>query len=215
MKKPWLGLVLIGAMLAFSFAVYGELPERIPTHWNAEGEVDARGSRWPGAFIGPAVALGIWLLLLLLPRIDPRREHYERFWDTYWTFGNLLILFLTLLHVLTLGAALGWPVDVTRLVLLAIGLLFVVLGKYLPRVRSNWWLGIRTPWTLESEQVWRETHRLGGRTFVVGGLITMAAALLPEPARPWVAMAGLFVAGFIPVIYSYFAWGRARRERPA
>jgi uncharacterized membrane protein len=82
----------------------------------------------------------------------------------------------------------------------------------LPRTRSNWWIGIRTPWTMESENVWRATHRLAGKTFMIGGAVTVIGALLPEAVRPWIAIGGLGVGGFIPVIYSYLYW---RREKAA
>ena len=91
---------------------------------------------------------------------------------------------------------------------LGLGSLFVVLGNVLPRTRSNWFMGIRTPWTLESESVWRATHALAGRTFIAGGLITMAAAFMPPRLQPWIAMGALVIGAFVPVVYSYFVWRR-------
>ncbi|HEY8470372.1 MAG TPA: SdpI family protein [Longimicrobiales bacterium] len=215
MSRRWLGPVVVAAMLAFALAVYPSLPERVPTHWGLSGEPDDWMPKWPGAFLPAAMAAGVWLLLVGLRRIDPRRAHYEKFDETYWLLVNLLVLFMALVEVVALGAALGWPLDVARVMLLAAGLLFVALGNYLPRVRSNWWMGIRTPWTLESERVWRETHRVAGWSFVFGGVVTMVAALLPLAARPWVALAGLVVAGFVPVVYSYVLYRRERSGRPA
>jgi|SRR5690554_223024 uncharacterized membrane protein len=215
MSRRWLGPVVVAAMLAFALAVYPSLPERVPTHWGLSGEPDDWMPKWPGAFLPAAFAAGMWLLLIGLRRIDPRRAHYEKFDETFWLLVNVLVLFMALVEVVSLGAALGWPVDVGRVMLLAAGLLFVALGNYLPRVRSNWWMGIRTPWTLESERVWRETHRVAGWSFVFGGVVTMVAALLPLAVRPWVALAGLVVAGFVPVVYSYLAYRRERSGRPA
>jgi uncharacterized membrane protein len=184
MSKRWLGPVVVAAMLAFALAVYPSLPERVPTHWGLSGEPDDWMPKFPGAFLPAAIAAGVWLLLIGLRRIDPRRAHYEKFEETFWLLVNLLVLFMA-------------------------------LGNYLPRVRSNWWMGIRTPWTLESERVWRETHRVAGWSFVFGGVVTMVAALLPPAARPWVALAGLVVAGFVPVVYSYVLYRRERSGRPA
>ncbi|HEY8483749.1 MAG TPA: SdpI family protein [Longimicrobiales bacterium] len=215
MSRRWVGLVVVAGMFVLALAVFPWLPERIPVHWNARGEADGWAGRWPGAFIGPLVGLGVWVLLWLLPKIDPRRARYEAFWGTYWLIANLVIVFLALLEVLMLGAALGWGIDVTQVVLIAVGILFVVLGRQLPRVQPNWWMGIRTPWTLEDDRVWRETHELAGRTFVAGGLLTVVGALLPAEVRPWVALAGLGLAGFVPVVYSYLAWRRRRREGAA
>lgn len=215
MKKKWLAPAIALGMLAFALAVFPSLPDRIPTHWNFSGEVDAYSAKWPGAFLLPAMALGVWLLLLGLRRIDPRKEHYEKFEDTYWLVINLLALFFAVMEVVTLGAALGWPVDMTRAMLAILGLMFAGLGNYLPRLKSNWWMGVRTPWTLESDVVWRKTHRLAGRTFVIGGLLCLLAALLPFPAAPAVAIGGLVLAGMIPVVYSYFAWREERATREA
>jgi uncharacterized membrane protein len=212
MRRKYLGPLLIGAMVVFTLVAFPFLPERIPTHWNIRGAVDGWSSRWPGAFFVPAMALGLWLLLQLLPRLDPRRENYERFEDTYWLVIGVLIGFLALVQLLSLGSALGWPVDAPRMIIGAVGILLVALGNSLPRIRSNWWMGIRTPWTLENERVWRETHRLGGKTFVAAGLITILAAFLPGPIAFWVVMPAIMAAGFIPLVYSYVIWRRERGE---
>jgi uncharacterized membrane protein len=112
------------------------------------------------------------------------------------------------------GFTFGWRVNAGRTPMIGIGVLFMVLGNYLPRIRSNWWMGIRTPWTLESETVWRETHRLGGRTFVVSGAVaTLASLLLQPPASVFVTMAALGVGGLVPVVYSYVIWKREHAGR--
>lgn len=212
MSRRWIGLVMVVGMFVLALAVFPLLPEQIPVHWNVRGEVDGWMGRWPGAFIVPLIALGVWSVLWVLPEIDPRRAQYEGSWGTYGLVVNLVVSFLALVEVVTLAAALGWVIDATQVMLIAVGGLFVVLGRQLPRVQPNWWLGIRTPWTLEDDRVWRETHEVAERTFVAGGLSTAAGALLPVAVRPWVALAGSGLAGFVPVVYSYLAWRRRRRE---
>lgn len=213
MKKRWIGPVLIVLMVAFSLAVYGRLPERVPTHFDLSGQPDDWMDRFPGAFVLPALTAGIYLLLLALRRIDPRRAHYARFEDTYWVILAVLAIILSALHVLTLGLALGWPIDMGRATMMTMGLLFVGLGNYLPRIRSNWWIGIRTPWTLENETVWRDTHRVGGWTFVAAGLVLVAAGLLlPAGPREWVGGIALAVGVVVPFVYSYLAWRRVLAE---
>ena len=212
MTRKFVGPVLVGAMALFSLAVYPLLPERIPVHWGLSGDVDGWTAKWPGAFMAPALALGIWLLLQVLPKVDPRRRNYERFQETYWVLVNVIIGFIGLVHVLSLGTALGWPIAVPRVILVLVGLLFVALGNYLPRLRPNWWMGIRTPWTLENDRVWRDTHRLGGKTFVVAGLLMMIAAFLP-PALALAAMVGAMLLGAgVPLVYSYVLWRREQRS---
>lgn len=212
MTKRWVGLVVIAAMLVFTLAVYGSLPDRIATHWNMRGEADGWSSRFWGALLLPLIALATWLFMPLLRRIDPRRRNYERFETTFRLIVNMLIVFMAAMHVLSLGAALGWPVDMTRTILVMIGLMFVALGNYMPRLKSNWWMGIRTPWTLESERVWRETHRLAGYTFVIGGLIAVVAALLPTELAFTLGMIGMMGGALIPAVYSYVVYQRERRD---
>ncbi len=212
MSKRWLGPVLIVGMLAFTLAVYGSLPEQLPTHWNIRGEADDWSSRAVGAFMMPAISTALWLLLPLLRRVDPRRPHYERFGETFWVLVNILVLFMGAMHVLVLGTGLGWRIDVTRASLVMLGLLLIALGNYLPRVRSNWWMGIRTPWTLESETVWRQTHRVAGVTFVAGGVLAVLAALLPGAASFAVGMTAMMAGALIPTVYSYIAYRREQRR---
>jgi uncharacterized membrane protein len=214
MSRKWIGPVLIVIAAVAVALIYGRLPEQVPTHWNFRGEVDDYGPRFPFAFLGPLMSAGLWILLPVLRRVDPRRRNYERFDDTFWLLLNVLTIGMLYLHGLTLAVALGYDVNVSRGMLFGLGLLFAGLGNYLPRLRSNWWMGIRTPWTLESEEVWRRTHRLGGRTFVMGGLLCMLAAMLPWRVAPWLAMAGLILAGLVPVIYSYVIWRQERQRLP-
>jgi uncharacterized membrane protein len=161
-------------------------------------------------------ALGAGLLVLAwgLPKIDPRRENFERFRGTYWLIFNLLLLFLLVLEVLTLGVALGWRVDVGTAVNLLTGTLFIGLGNVLPRLRPNWWMGIRTPWTLESDRVWRETHRVGGRVFVAAGVVVALAAFGPAALRVSAVIGAVLAAALGMTIYSYIAWRRERQSPP-
>jgi uncharacterized membrane protein len=213
MSRRWIGPVLIGLMIAFALAVYGRLPEQIPTHFSLSGEPDGWTPRIPGAFLMPLLAAGVYLLLFVLRRIDPRGANYSRFEETWWVFLNVIALLMTALHVLSLGFAIGWPIDMARAVTVTVGLLFVGLGNYMPRLRSNWWMGIRTPWTLESEEVWRETHRVGGWAFVAAGLLVVLAGLLLEPGpRAWASGIAFGTAIVIPLVYSYVAYRRLRRD---
>ena len=213
MSRRWIGPVLIGLMIAFALAVYGRLPEQVPTHFGLSGEPDGWTPRFPGAFLMPVLAGGVYLLLIVLRRIDPRGANYSRFEETWWVFLNVIALLMTAIHVLSLGFAIGWPIDMARAVTVTVGLLFVGLGNYMPRLRSNWWMGIRTPWTLESEEVWRETHRVGGWAFVAAGLLVVLAGLLLEPGpRAWASGIAFGTAIVIPLVYSYVAYRRLRRD---
>jgi uncharacterized membrane protein len=199
-------------MLLFTVVVWPRLPERVPTHWNLRGEVNGWSGKTFGGFFVPALAAAIWLLMPLLRLLDPRRENYDRFDSTFFTLVNGIVLFMGAMHVLMLGSALGWPIDMGRASFVLIGLVFIVLGNFLPRVRSNWWIGVRTPWTLENDRVWRETHRLAGWTFVAAGVVSIGAVLLPAPVRGPIAFGALALGGVSPAVWSYVLWRRYRRE---
>jgi uncharacterized membrane protein len=212
MSRKWVGAVVIAGMVLFTLAVWRDLPERIPTHWNFRGELNDWSSRAFGAFFAPVLALLLWLGLPVLRRLDPRRQNYERFDATFITLVNCIVLFMGAMHVMMLGSALGWPIDMGRAAFTLIGVAFIVLGNFLPRVRSNWWMGVRTPWTLENERVWRETHRLAGWTFVGAGVIAIVAVALPAPLRGPVALGALMIGGLLPAAWSYVLWRRYQRE---
>ena len=200
MRNRWVAPLLIAAMWAFALAVYPRLPDRVPTHWNLRGEADGWGG--PGAaFLFPAIATGTVLLMMLLPRIDPRRANWEKFRGELRLFVTVLVLVFAWIQAVALGAALGWNVDTGRAVMGGVGVLLAVIGNYLPRIRSNWFLGIRTPWTLSSERVWRDTHRIGGRAFVLGGGAMGLAGVVSGAFARGLSVGAVGVAGGGPPGY--------------
>jgi uncharacterized membrane protein len=204
-------LFLIVLAFGFSLAVYSRLPDRIPLHWNWEGEVDRFGGRLEGAFLLPAIVLVVWLVMRFLPGIDPRRANYEKFAGTYDTVVNGALTLLVAIHIIVLGNALGWPIPLERTTPVLVGILLIVIGNVLPRTRSNWWLGIRTPWTLSSERVWRETHRLGGYLMFGSGILMLLSAALPTPWL-WIGVGAVIASSAISIFYSYVLW---KKERPS
>lgn len=208
MRSRWLGPAVVAAMWAFVAAVYARLPQRIPSHWNLQGQVDGWMDKPWGAILQPFIATVLLAGLWVLPRIDPRRANVAAFADTRRLLLNLVICFFAIVQVVTLGQALGWPLEVDRAIPAAVGLLFIGLGNYLPRVRSNWFIGIRTPWTLDNDRVWRDTHRVGGRAFVVAGILLLLSALLGPTARLWALCAAIAIAVVVPLVYSYVAYRR-------
>lgn len=210
LHSRWLGPLIIAAAAVFGLAVYGGLPERVPSHWNIDGQVDRTMGRLEAVLLLPGLMLGLWLLISILPRIDPRRASYSLFSDTYQRLMLMLLLFFALLHVATLGVAMGWDVSAPRLITVGAGLLLALIGNELGRVRPNFFFGMRTPWTLASPEVWRQTHRVGGRvTFGVGLLIALAGALLPIQLAAYVVLVGVLGITVFSMGYSYMLWRRA------
>jgi uncharacterized membrane protein len=206
MRKWFAPLCLVAAFVA-SAIVWSRLPERVPIHWDAHGNVDRYGSRFAGAFMLPAAILGMWVLLRALPRIDPRRANYAKFADTYDLLVNSLVALFLVMHLALLANALGWAISMERVAPVLIGLEFIILGNALPRARPNWWFGIRTPWTLSNDRVWTRTHRVGGYLLAAAGaVLLLVGAFVPTPFAFALGIGIIAAASLGSIIYSYFAW---------
>lgn len=204
----WISLAAIAVAFVFTAAVYDQLPAELPVHWNLEGEPDRWAGQLRGALMLPVGALVMWAVLMFLPRVDPRRANYAKFSGTYQLIVTSLVVVAVAIHIAVLASAIGWPVPMQRVIPALVGALFIVLGNALPRARSNWWFGIRTPWTLSNERVWERTHRVGGYLMVGLGCLMLATAVLAGPWAPKLAVAGLAVMALVTVVYSYVAWRR-------
>lgn len=216
--RRWLPAALIAGAVLFSLAVYSRLPNEVPVHWGFSGEPNRFGSRLEGAFLMPAMMIALLAIMRWYPSRDPRSANIAKFRDAYDTVVAGTIALLAGIHVVALGSALGWRVDMTTVVLVALGALFILLGNLLPLARSNFIFGIRTPWTLSSESVWTRSHRVGGYAMVAAGLITIVCAFVARPIGLAVALVSVLVSTVVPVVYSYLLWSRERRgpsnERP-
>ncbi len=212
--RRWLPVAFILVALGLSAALYSRLPDPMPVHWGVSGEPDRFGSRFQGAFLMPIIMVALFALMQWLPSVDPRAKNIAKFRDSYDLIIGGLLAFMTILHIVALGSALGWNVNPTSIVLASLGALFVLLGNQLPRARSNFIFGIRTPWTLSSDAVWTRVHRVGGYAMVAGGLVTIAAAFLPPATGLAVALPSLLLSAFVPAIYSYVLWAREQRDPP-
>ena len=208
MRNRNFGFFIAVLATAFSVWAYPRLPEVVTTHWNFRGEPNGTSSRLVAAGLLPLFLAVLPLIFRALPKIDPKGENYAKFTDAYWLIANSVILFLAGVHVVVLLNALGTPVDINLVIGLGVGLLLMVMGNYLGKVQPNWFMGVRTPWTLASEFVWRKTNRTAGWLFVLAGLIVAVAAFIPS--LPTVTIMGVVIAlaALIPVVQSYVLWKR-------
>ncbi|KIQ93933.1 Immunity protein sdpI [Anoxybacillus thermarum] len=173
MKKYLFIIILIACSYVLSLLAIPFLPDEVAIHWNVAGEADGFTNKWWGALLFPIFLSGIVALVIFLPKLDPRKENYEKFEKVYRIFLHVFVIFLFGLHVVTLAYNIGFHVQVDVVVPIGVGVLFVVLGNYMPKIKSNYFFGIRTPWTLEDEEVWQKTHRVGGKVFVMMGVLIM------------------------------------------
>ena len=212
MRSRWFGLVVAALAAGVSVWAYPRLPATVATHWSLQGTPDGYSSRFWAVAIMPIVIAGLTGLFTILPKVDPRRENYEKFLNTYWLIANVVLAFAGVAHGLIVANGMGYSVQVDRLLPVGIGLLLAFLGNYLTRVEPNWFIGIRTPWTLSSDTVWRRVHRTAGWVFVIAGLVVAAAAFAPRGTFFPVWMVTVVLAGGIPVVQSYVLWKREQRD---
>ena len=186
---------LILLMGLVSLALYYWLPDLMPIHWDRWGRPDRWVHKSMGAFLMPLFAILICDGLRLLDRLSPRGMEVARFQEAWDATLACLAGFLSFIHFMMLGVALGLGIAVHRVVPVAIGLLISAIGLYLPQFKRNWWAGIRTPWTLSSEACWDETHRRAGPLWVNGGLVLAVTGWFAASwpllwALAWIALIG-------------------------
>jgi len=206
LRKEILSWVLIAAAWGFSLALYPRLPQSIPTHWDFHGRPDGFTPKPWGAFVTPMVMIGIYFVFLLLPKISPRGYRFDSFLGVWEIVRTAILALLLLVHILILLSGAGVAIDLVRAMETGGGLLLVLLGNYMGKIGKNFFFGIRTPWTLASDEVWLRTHRLGGKLFVIAGLVVFAAGVLgTAPILPMIAIGA---AALVSVVYSYLLYRR-------
>jgi uncharacterized membrane protein len=211
--KPFyivLFLLILSSFLTVAI-LYPSLPDQIPSHWNAAGEVDGYLPKFWGLFLFPFILSGLVLLFLVIPRIDPLRANILQFLPYYEWFVVIFALFLLSLQATTILWAYGILVPINTVMSLGIGILFFYIGILLGHARRNWFIGIRTPWTLSSNTVWKKTHRLGSVLFMVAGLIALLGTLFPAYAI-WLILVPVLAVTGITVVYSYLLYEEMRRK---
>ena len=194
--------IVILACLAGILIAYPKLPAMVPVHWNAHGEVDSWGPKWSLFLWGPGMMLGFVLLFAALPWLSPRKFDVNTFRPTYLYIMIVFVAVLAYINVMTLVAALGVMTDIGRAVVGGVCLLIALLGNVLGKVRRNFYIGIRTPWTIADERVWNKTHRLAARTSFVCGLLGLILVLARAPI--WLALVAVMTGPIAPAFYSLF-----------
>ncbi len=205
-KKEVLPIVLILIISAIGAYLYPQLPELVPSHWGINGEVNGWMSRTFAVFFFPALTLVLYLLMSFLPLMDPHRSNIESFANWYFWFKVAFVVFMGSLYLMTLYAGLGYEINVGRYVTLGIAVLFAFLGLALPKMKKNYMIGIRLPWTLYSEVVWKRTHQFGGRLFIALAVLIFIAGFLPGAWTFGILLGGIFLLLAVLVWYSYYEY---------
>lgn len=203
LKRDWYIWLMIVAAFLLGVIFYPHLPLKMPVHWDSSGHINGYSSREVGAFSMPCIATVVYLLFCVIPLIDPRARNYDKFKSSYQMIKGMTITIFLVVQICTILTGLGVKIDVSVIIGVAISVLFILLGNVMGRFRHNYFVGIRTPWTLASEEVWRKTHRLAGPVWVLGGFINLALTLF---SGRMVVVGTLLVAAamvLLPCIYSY------------
>ena len=211
-KTEILPILLIILAVVSSFYFYSNFPEQVPIHWNIAGEADDWGSKATAAFLFPVVILGMYLLFFLLPFLDPKKERYEQFKKTYHVFKNIIVFFMVGIYFISSMKSIGYHISIELWIPILVGLLFIIMGNYMSKLKPNWFIGIRNPWTLSSEEVWNKTHRLGGKIFIVGGLLMSLMGFLPVAWRLPLFFVILALVILGTTIYSYLVFSQLKKK---
>ncbi|MCP4882471.1 MAG: DUF1648 domain-containing protein [Flavobacteriales bacterium] len=203
-ELPLIGIVLIPFIyLAY---IWEKLPEKVALHWNIEGEVDRYGDKSELILIPILLPLLIYVLFMIIPKIDPK-DKLKHMGKKYNVLKTVLTVFMSVLSMIIIYTALNESFYNPNYIFLMIGVLFAILGNYFKTIRANYFIGIKTPWTLENETVWKETHKLAGKIWFIGGLVIIFGSLILEKTANTVLFAITTVTiTLIPVVYSYFKY---------
>ncbi|HEX8469397.1 MAG TPA: SdpI family protein [Allosphingosinicella sp.] len=206
---------MVGVALLVGSSVPADLA--LPIHWGIDGEPDRFSDKWTALLIPPGLAAGISLLFYFLPSIEPRQEGLRRSQGLYLWGWAALLLMSAAIELALVALALGWSVHAAHIIAGGFGATLILIGNQLGKSRSMYLIGIRTPWTLASEEVWIRTHRLAGKLMVGGGFVTIGAALQPLPsgALATVMLGVIAVAAGVPIVYSFLLWRRERSAQPS
>lgn len=203
-----LGIIVVSSVIGMYF--YPRMPGAIASHWSIRGEVDGYMSKFWGLFLMPLISLCLLLLFVLIPKIDPLRANVEKFRNYYDGFIVLMIVFLFYVYLLTIFWNVGLRFNMIQLLAPAFGILFYYCGILIENAKRNWFIGIRTPWTLSSDKVWERTHKIGGRLFKITGVVGLLGVLFHDYAMLFILMPVLLITAYT-VLYSYFEYQKETR----
>jgi uncharacterized membrane protein len=216
-KREWLQILILAAPFCVAAALWNKLPDPMPSHWGINGQVDGYASKPVAALLLPCINLAFTALMMVLPRIDPKFARYDEetkasLRRTFAAMRLAVTLYLSFLALVVVVTPLYPAIRIPTVIGSGAGLLLMVLGNLMTKLRPNWFFGIRTRWTLESRDIWIKTHRLGGRLMMAGGVCILIFGLL-LPMKLFVIcvlLPAIVVMSIVPIVYSYIIWNRSR-----
>lgn len=204
-RDTWMMIMSI-VLYALTFLVYKQLPEQVISKFNAAGEPSRTMGKGYFYLLYGVISVCIPLTMKLSRMMDPRKANYMKFESTFQLFRFTTTIFLHFIFWAGIAYNLGYPVSMPRIIMLALGLLWLILGNRMGQVRFNYFIGVRTPWTLANEAVWRRTHRFAGYCWVVTGILFLIGLFIPVSYSVFILIAGIILSTLVPVIYSYLIY---------
>jgi len=204
-RTEFIIFLIILALFGLGIYFYPQMPSLMASHWNSQGEADGYLPRFWGLFIIPLISVFLALLFHFIPKIDPLQENVVKFRPYFDNFVLLILLFLFYLYLLTLVWNLNYRFDIRRYLLPFLALLFYYCGILIEKAKRNWFIGIRTPWTLSDDKVWAKTHHLGGKLFRICSLLALLGWLIPQIAF-YLVILPVVLFSFFLVVYSYYQY---------
>jgi len=206
MRKSTIAVLV---MILFSFVIgiyfYPQMPGKMASHWNAQGQVDGYMPKFWSLFLIPFILVGLALLFTAIPRIDPLKANIEKFIKYYDGLIILFFIFMLAVHFQVIFWNLGIKISPNTIFPIGIGILFFYIGILCENAKRNWFIGIRTPWTLSSERVWEKTHKIGGKLFKIAGIIAFVGVFFQNYALFFILVPVISFAAYT-IIYSYFEY---------
>ncbi len=203
-KKEIPLITIVSLPFIYLAYIWNELPEKVPMHWNIKGEIDRFGDKSELLLIPILLPLLIYIIFLIVPQIDPKNK-IKKMGNKYQHIKILLTAFMSILALFIIYSVKNQSFANPNYTVLIIGILYIIFGNYFKTIKANYFIGIRTPWTLENETVWKETHKLGGKMWFSGGIIVVVSSLILDKQLNFILfMIITGIIAIIPIVYSYF-----------
>lgn len=208
-ELPLIAIVLLPFLyLAY---IWNQLPDKVPVHWNFKGEIDRYGDKAERILIPVLLPLLMYVIFSVVPKIDPKKK-LNKMGNKFQSLKIWMITFMSLLALFIIYSAKNQSFDNSNYLVILIGVLYIILGNYFKTIKANYFIGIRTPWTLESEFVWKETHKLAGKMWFIGGIIVVLSSFVLEKQINFIVFLTITgIIAIVPIGYSYLLFRRNNR----
>lgn len=213
LKNESRALIILIITLALSYWAYPQLPAQVASHWNFQGQVDGWASKNFHSFFFPGLLVVMYLSFLVMPLLDPKKERYTEFASTYRLIRDAILFVLLGVFTVATFYNLNYSLNVGAIVSGLIGVLMIVIGNSFGKLKRNWFIGLRTPWTLSSENVWNKTHRIGGRLFMIWGIGIAIAPWLNFQAAMIVLLGGIAIILIGINLYSFLLFRQEKKKQ--